>query len=145
MNDNFIFYQTFWEAYLNLLGKQDESGQYEEENQKKAYKFLDAICRYGIEGTYEKGDPLLDALMVSVVFGIDRAADRYIQAIENGKKGGAPLKYDKKAIVDFVNRGHTQQEAADLYGSNIRTDRRDMQESREELKSIINKDGSYNF
>lgn len=145
MNDTFVFYRTFWETYLNLLGQKDESGNYDPENEQFAYKFLEAVCQYGIEGSYETGNPQLDGLMVSVVFGVDKATDRYLQAIENGKKGGAPLKYDKNAIVEYVNEGHTQKEASEKFGCNIRTVRRYVQEYRDSVKNIIGENGSYYF
>lgn len=83
--------------------------------------------------------------MVSVVFGVDKATDRYLQAIENGKKGGAPLRYDKNAIVEYVNEGHTQKEASEKFGCNIRTVRRYVQEYRDSVKNIIGENGSYYF
>ena len=145
MNDSFIFYQTFWQAYMNLKGKPTENGKYNAENEMRAYKFLELICKYGIEGKYEEGDPYYDALMASVVFGIDRATDRYNQAIENGKKGGAPPKYDKQAIVEYVKSGHTHKEASERFKCNIRTVGRYMSEDREEMKKIVREDGSYYF
>lgn len=142
MNNSFVFYETFWETYIKLLG---EPGKDEMKNKEFAHKYLKAVCEYGITNSYEKGDPVLDALMEQTVFSIDKATDRYLQAIENGKRGGAPLKYDKMAIVEYVNSGHTQKEASDRFGCNVRTVRRYVQEYRDSLKGVINEDGSFNF
>lgn len=146
MNDTFVFYRTFWETYLSLLGQKDEvTGEYKKENFDSAHEYLESVCRYGIEGSYETGNPQLDGLMVSVMFGVDKATDRYLQSIENGKKGGAPAKYDKMAIIDYINGGHTQKEASEKFGCNIRTVRRYVQEYNNSLKNIINEDGTFNF
>lgn len=37
--------------------------------------------------------------------GIDRAQDRYIESISNGKKGGRPLKYDWNAVAAMLDSG----------------------------------------
>ena len=141
MNDSFVFYKTFLDTYKRLLGP-SKNGKYELKNEQLAHKYLETVCRYGIDGTYEEGDPVLDGLMEQTVFSIDKATDRYIQAIENGKKGGAPPKYDKAAIVEYVLSGHTQKEAAERYSCNVRTVRRYVQEYK---NSIVDENGSYYF
>ena len=83
--------------------------------------------------------------MKQTVFGIDAAMKRYIDAKENGNKGGAPKKYDVEAIMEYLNNGHTQQEAADRFGCTVRTIQRYVKAQKDVLKNVVNSDGSFNF
>ena len=136
MNNSFVFYATFWETYLSL-----KNGEREE----LAARFLEEVCRYGITGAYNEGDAVIDALMKQTVFGIDAATKRYLEAKENGNKGGAPKKYNVEAIMEYLNSGHTQQEAADRFGCTVRTIQRYVNAQKDIMKNIINSDGSFNF
>lgn len=136
MNNSFVFYATFWDTYLSL-----KNGGKEE----LASRFLEEVCRYGITGAYNEGDTVIDALMRQTVYGIDAATKRYLEAKENGNKGGAPKKYNVEAIVNYLNQGHTQQEAAKQFGCTVRTIQRYLKEQRDIMNSVMNSDGTFNF
>ena len=63
---NFVFYDS-WLDSLNDLG----------DNVEMAYKYLKAIVDYGITGDYDKSDGIINALMRSVVFSIDKSKGHY--------------------------------------------------------------------
>lgn len=77
MRESFVFYKSYCDA-IEHLGKRE---------QLKAYR---AIVRYGIYGEKPEltgGAALIAELAVPL---IDKAAQRYKNCVENGKKGGRP-------------------------------------------------------
>ena len=123
VRDGFVFYHTAWEAVENLrkVGAND-----------MADKLLNAIIHYGFYGEYDETDPLLCATMPGIIFGIEGAAQRRQEAIENGKKGGAQKKYDDEKIIELKLQGKTHEEVAKILGCSSKTVSRAMQKYKEQ-------------
>lgn len=109
--DGFAFMQTFMQTVESL----------EQTDKELANKLLRAIIDYGIYREYDKGDPIVDAMMVSIMFTIDRAAERYDQAKAIGAKGGANKKYDESQILALKDQGWTHKQIADELGCSTKT------------------------
>lgn len=77
MRDSFVFYKSYCDAIEHLSKRE----------QLKAYR---AIVRYGIYGEIPElsGSSAPVAEMAMPL--IDKAAQRYKNCVENGKKGGRP-------------------------------------------------------
>lgn len=109
--DGFAFLQTFIQTVESL----------QESNPELANKLLRAIVDYGIYRDYNRGDPIIDAMMVSIMYAIDRAADRYDQAKAIGAKGGAEKKFDESQILELKAQGWTHKQIADELGCSTKT------------------------
>ena len=109
--DGFAFMQTFMQTIESL----------EATNPELANKLLKAIVNYGIYREYDQGDPIIDAMMVSIMFTIDRAAERYDQAKAIGEKGGADKKFDDAQILALKAQGWTHKQIADELGCSTKT------------------------
>lgn len=66
-NNSFVFYATSLEAVEKISEAYPEMGN----------ELLKAIVEYGIYGEYDKTNPIIEAMMVNISFGIDKAKDRY--------------------------------------------------------------------
>ena len=122
-NNSFVFYKSF-------LDTAEELGR---ANPELAYKYLQAVAEYGIYGTYNENDPVINGLMVSVTMGIDRAQERYQEAREVGKSGGRPRSNSVAAIGELAAAGLTTQEIADNLGCSVRTVQRALKTLRDKI------------
>ena len=96
-DNSFVFYNTFYQEQKRLekqLGKET------------AYDFINAIIEYGLNGASPDEDNILWVYgLDQAFFAIDGAKARYTKAIENGKKGGAKIKYSKEEIWKYKQEG----------------------------------------
>lgn len=120
-NNSFVFYKSF-------LDTAEEIGR---ANPELAYKYLQAIAQYGIYGTYDEGDPVLNGLMVSATMGIDRAQERYQEAKDTGKTGGRPRTKSLEAIEELAAAGLSTQQIADNLNCSVRTVQRGLKTLRD--------------
>jgi hypothetical protein len=113
-NTSFVMYESFYSTYQSLVASNPETAQ----------RFIEAVCEYGLYGEYDTEDPMVNALMVTVTQGIDRAQNRYTNAKANGTTGGRPAK-DKSQeyarIKELQSQGKTQKEIASIIGKSTRT------------------------
>lgn len=77
--NSFVFYETF-ESVIEELP---------EEMQLKFYKY---ITQYGLHGIEPEVNGIEKAIWTQIQFAIDQAQSRRKRAIENGNKGGRPVK-----------------------------------------------------
>lgn len=88
MNKNsFVFYETF-ESVINDLP---------EDMQLRFYKY---IAAYGLHGTEPEVSGIEKAIWTQIQFAIDEAQSRRKKNIENGNKGGRPVKNENRTITE---------------------------------------------
>lgn len=128
-NNGFVFYATFLDS-IEALEKGDEP--------ERAVKLMKAIINYGINQTYDDSDVVVNAMMPQIKFAIDNAKNRYDDAVENGKKGGAKKKYDDAEIVRMViEQKMTHKAVSEALGCNTKTVQRAMREYKNRTKQDI--------
>lgn len=113
-NTSFVMYESFYSTYQSLVASSPETAQH----------FIEAVCEYGLYGEYDTEDPMVNALMVTVTQGIDRAQNRYTTAKANGSTGGRPIKDNSQEytrIKELQAQGKTQKEIASIIGKSTRT------------------------
>jgi predicted DNA-binding protein (UPF0251 family) len=112
-NNGFVFYATFLDS-IELLEKGNET--------ERANKLMKAIINYGINKTYDQSDAVVNAMMSQITHAIDNAKNRYDDAVENGKKGGAKKKYDDSEIIRLViEEKMTHKAVAEQLGCSAKT------------------------
>lgn len=86
-------------------------------------RFAKAVFQYGVYQDYDdRGDPIIDGLMIQQQFNIDGAAHRYEKAKEDGSKGGRKVKGDPEVIYTYYKvEGHTLEETCEQFGIKPRT------------------------
>lgn len=115
MNDknSFVFYQTI---------DQEQRRLYEAEGVETAYGYLLAVINYGLYGiTPNEQDRVWLYGLDQTFHTIDTAKNRYNKAVENGRNGGAPAKYDKEKIAQMKAQGVKNEEIAKQVGCSIST------------------------
>lgn len=101
---SFVFYTSFLDAI--------EEFDTEEEKQKMAL----AIVRLGITGEWDSTLPsYIRVPLKQMEASIMSAKDRYLTAIENGKKGGRPSKVDKAKLATMIAAGLSNKEIAEAF------------------------------
>lgn len=110
-NNAFVFYRSFYEAIKN----------WSDDIRLQCY---DALTSYGLNGTYESDNQVVNSLMSVFIPNIDAAQNRYDKAVENGKRGGRPSSISKEEIQELKAEGKTQKQIADMLGISERTVRR---------------------
>ena len=99
----FVFHDSFLETTLEL----------EKQDKDMAYEYIKAIANYGLYGEmYDGKYPIIKALLITPQASIDAANNRYVKAIENGKKGGRPRKIDYGEVARLHKEGKTQKDIA---------------------------------
>lgn len=125
-NNGFVFYATFLDS-IEALEKGNEP--------ERAIKLMRAIIDYGINKTYDQSDAIVNAMMPQITHAIDNAKNRYDDAVENGKKGGAKKKYDDAEIVRMViEQKMTHKAVSEALGCNTKTVQRAMREYQKKTK-----------
>lgn len=97
VNDSFVFYGTNLEMVEKL----------KETNQELATELLYAIVEYGIYGEYDNNNPIIEAMMLPVVNGIDKAKGKY-----NAKKANTAQTKHYEEIANLYLLGEKQNEIA---------------------------------
>lgn len=77
--NSFIFYETFYEVLKELPPE-------------SRLKFYEALSEYGLLGIEPEFSGVEKALWIQLKYGIDKAKERYNRSVENGKRGGRPVK-----------------------------------------------------
>lgn len=96
MKDSFVFYKSFYDAIKKIP----------EEYQLELYN---AILSYSLEGIEPNNlSPIAEAMFILIKPNIDSSQKRYEASVENGKKGGRPLK--KTQEKPNQNLDETQEE-----------------------------------
>ena len=62
--DSFVFYRTFWDTIQTLK----QGGDNERE---LAYKLMEAIIQYGLNGEYDTSNIIVNGLMQQTIFAIE--------------------------------------------------------------------------
>ena len=117
-NNSFVFYKSFLEMVE----------QAEMTSPDLAYKLAKSIMEYGIRGSYDESDQMLNLLMLQVRDGIDRAQERYQKSREDGKLGGRPREYTDDSIASLVQQGYSASEVAEQLNCSLRTAQRRIKE-----------------
>lgn len=110
-NNAFVFYGSFEKAI----------SEWSEDIQFQCYK---ALINYGLNGTYESDNQVVNSLMSVFIPNIDAAQNRYDKAVESGKRGGRPSSISKEEIQELKAEGKTQKQIAEMLGISERTVRR---------------------
>ena len=125
--DSFVFYRTFWDTIQTLK----QGGDSERE---LAYKLMEAIIQYGLNGEYDTSNIIVNGLMQQTIFAIDQAQERYDKSRENGAKGGRPKKgATAEEIKELLATGKTRKEVAGILGISEKTISRRLKEAEEML------------
>lgn len=107
-NNAFVFYSSFEKAI----------SEWSEDIQFQCYK---ALISYGLNGTYESDNQVVNSLMSVFIPNINAAQSRYDRAVENGKRGGRPSSISKEEIQELKAEGKTQKQIAEMLGLSERT------------------------
>lgn len=95
MKDSFVFYKSFYDAIKKIP----------EEYQLELYN---AILSYSLEGIEPNNlSSIAEAMFILIKPNIDSSQKRYEASVENGKKGGRPLKKTQEEPDENLNE--TQQ------------------------------------
>ena len=133
--DSFVFYRTFWDTIQTLK----QGGDSERE---LAYKLMEAIIQYGLNGEYDTSNIIVNGLMQQTIFAIDQAQERYDKSSENGAKGGRPKKgATADEIKELLATGKTRKEVAGILGISEKTISRRLKEAEELPTESQPKDG----
>ena len=120
--DSFVFYRTFWDTIQTLK----QGGDSERE---LAYKLMEAIIQYGLNGEYDTSNIIVNGLMQQTIFAIDQAQERNDKSRENGAKGGRPKKgATADEIKELLATGKTRKEVAGILGISEKTISRRLKE-----------------
>lgn len=110
---SFVMYESFYKQAQILekkLGKDT------------AYDFLNAVMEFGLYGVVpDEDDDVWMYGFEQTITSIDKAKDRYNKAVENGKKGGRPKKYDDQLILELKKQGLSNSQIAVRLGCSTRT------------------------
>lgn len=76
--------------------------------------------QFGLYGEYDESNPVINALMQSVIFGIEGAKGRRKKNQEDGKKGGRK-KFPDEVIWKLLDEGKDNNTVAKELGCSLRT------------------------
>lgn len=111
MNQSFVWYRTFYDTFKEL----------EQTDKELALKYAEAVMEYGLNGEYDESNSLINALMISTIFNIDKAQERYNKTKGDGSKGGRKEKYPAEKIWEMQDQGMTKDEIVKALGCNPKT------------------------
>ena len=119
--DSFVFYGN-WRTMLDGFDKET------------AKDILWQIMLYGTAGEVDTSNPMINGIVMGCcAAGIDKAKDRYANAVDNGKKGGRPTEIDAEHIQELKKSGLTNKEIAIELGCSTRTVERANRQNRQNL------------
>lgn len=110
IDNAFVFYGTFYDTMIEL----------EQKDKDLAYDFIKAVTQYGLYSEYDESNPIINALMQSVIFGIEGAKDRRKKSQEDGKRGGRK-KFPDEVIWKMLDEGKSGDAIAKELGCSVRT------------------------
>lgn len=111
MNQSFVWYRTFYDTFKEL----------EQTDKELALKYAEAVMEYGLNGEYDESNGLINALMASAIFNIDKAQERYIKNKDDGSKGGRKEKYPAEKIWELQDQGLSKEEIIRELGCSAKT------------------------
>lgn len=130
--DSFVFYGN-WRTILDGFDKET------------AKDILWQIMLYGTAGEVDTSNPMINGIVMGCcAVGIDKAKDRYANAVDNGKKGGRPSEIDAEHIQELKESGLTNKEIAAELGCSTRTIERANRQNRQNLNININNNKNIN-
>ena len=130
--DSFVFYGN-WRTMLDGFDKET------------AKDILWQIMLYGTAGEVDTSNPMINGIVMGCcAAGIDKAKDRYANAVDNGKKGGRPTEIDAEHIQELKKSGLTNKEIATELGCSTRTVERANRQNRQNLNININNNSNIN-
>ena len=119
--DSFVFYGN-WRTMLDGFDKET------------AKDILWQIMLYGTAGEVDTSNPMINGIVMGCcAAGIDKAKDRYANAVDNGKKGGRPTEIDAEHVRELKESGLTNKEIATELGCSTRTVERANRQNRQNL------------
>ena len=119
--DSFVFYGN-WRTMLDGFDKET------------AKDILWQIMLYGTAGEIDTSNPMINGIVMGCcAAGIDKAKDRYANAVDNGKKGGRPTEIDAEHVRELKESGLTNKEIATELGCSTRTVERANRQNRQNL------------
>lgn len=109
--DSFVFYKSFYEAMQNIP----------EEDKLKLYE---AICKYCFYDEIVELDGISKAMFILMKPNIDKANNRWLASVENGKKGGRPPKNNnqKKPNQNLEKPNHNLNKTKNKPNQNLNVD-----------------------
>lgn len=107
-NKAFVCYGSFYGAIKDLP----------DDVELQCYR---ALMEYGLNGTYQSDNTIVNSLMSAFIPNIDAAQDRYDKAVESGKRGGRPSSINKDEVQELKAEGKTQKQIAEMLGISERT------------------------
>lgn len=111
MSKSFVWYESFTNS-IKELKAQDEH---------LAFLLFEAISDYGLNGSYDESNAIINAVMSNIKIDIDNAQKRYNASVENGKKGGRPKKGTDDEFAELYYAGYTKAEICAKLGFGDRT------------------------
>ena len=130
--DSFVFYGN-WRTILEGFDKET------------AKDILWQIMLYGTAGEVDTSNPMINGIVMGCcAVGIDKAKDRYANAVDNGKKGGRPTEIDVEHVQKLKESGLTNKEIATELGCSTRTVERANRQNRQNLNININNNNNIN-
>lgn len=130
--DSFVFYGN-WRTMLDGFDKET------------AKDILWQIMLYGTAGEVDTSNPMINGIVMGCcAAGIDKAKDRYANAVDNGKKGGRPTEIDAEHVRELKESGLTNKEIATELGCSTRTVERANRQNRQNLNININNNNNIN-
>lgn len=130
--DSFVFYGN-WRTMLDGFDKET------------AKDILWQIMLYGTAGEVDTSNPMINGIVMGCcAAGIDKAKDRYANAVDNGKKGGRPTEVDVEHVQELKKSGLTNKEIATELGCSTRTVERANRQNRQNLNININNNNNIN-
>ena len=119
--DSFVFYGN-WRTMLDGFDKET------------AKDILWQIMLYGTAGEVDTSNPMINGIVMGCcAAGIDKAKDRYANAVDNGKKGGRPTEIDAEHAREIKESGLNNKEIATELGCSTRTVERANRQNRQNL------------
>lgn len=133
---SFVLYESVYK-HIQTLQKRVSA--------ETALKYANAVMEFGLYGVIPSEDDVV------WIYGFEQAMtsiysskEKYSKAIDNGKKGGAPRKYNHDLIVELKDQGLTNKQIAEEIGcaeitvSRALKEDRERKEGKEEQDNISN-------
>lgn len=139
---SFVLYESVYK-HIQTLEKKVSA--------ETALKYANAIMEFGLYGIVpNENDDVWIYGFEQAMTSIYSSKEKYNKSVENGKKGGAPRKYDHDLIVELKRQGLTNKQVAEELGCSEITVSRALKEKREETESEeqhnnINDKSKYNL
>lgn len=123
--NSMVFYES---AYLAI--------NYLPTNELK-WEAVNGLFEYGFYGVVPESDnPFINMVYVQAIPSMRNAKERYLKAVENGKKGGRPTNIDAEKIMQLKADGKTNKEIAEMFSCSEKTIEYHITEYNKNKKSI---------